>query len=272
MCRMKATMIIVVGALLACTWSCKDNSSFHLPDNLFKISKALDIGNSNNATDLRFDLEFLAPGSINDIQEVRLLMVKSPNSFTLAQIDGLKTGNFLVIAPSSVSKQVIKPGAADLKDADGGTISNGAYTVYVAVLGKENSRQLSAAKDITLSDKPIYAGDYIGTWQDLGPPGPAVFPMSLRIADNYTGQMFYANPNFTPFGTGAQDALTTMTLNGTMIASFELDQFIPGYKGGCKAKKTLTGHFEDDINLVLDTFDWPDCDGTREVKLRFERK
>jgi hypothetical protein len=96
--------------------------------------------------------------------------------------------------------------------------------------------------------------------------------MSLIIEDDYTGKMFYANANFTPFGSGTQDARTTMTVSGTTITAFTLNQFINGYNGGCGANKTLTGTFEDDINLVLDTFSWADCDGTRDVILRFTRQ
>ena len=134
-----------------------------------------------------------------------------------------------------------------LKDSDGTTITNGDYKAYIAVIGKENTRQVSVVKEFTLRDKPIYAGDYLGTWKDLGPPGPATFPMSLTIADDYTGKMFYANSDFKPFGSGTQDALITMELDGVIISSFVLDQLIPGYKGGCLATETLTGKFDETL-------------------------
>ena len=120
-----------------------------------------------------------------------------------------------------------------------------------------------------MEDKPIYAGDYIGTWEDLGPPGPAKTIMSMRITPDYKGEMFYASNKFMPFGTGSQDAVITMTVNGATIASFVLNQAVGGYKGGCIATQTLTGRFVDDVNLVLDNFNWPDCDGTRDVALQF---
>lgn len=121
-------------------------------------------------------------------------------------------------------------------------------------------------------DAPPFAGDYIGSWEDLGPPGPAKFPMSLRIANDYTGQMFYANGAFRPFGKGSEDAKTTMTISDTQITSFILDQFIDGYQNGCEATKTLTGHIENGNELVFDKFEWVDCDGIRDVLLKFKKK
>jgi hypothetical protein len=96
--------------------------------------------------------------------------------------------------------------------------------------------------------------------------------MSLHIADDYSGRMFYANDTFKPYGAGTQDALTTMNISGTSISSFTLNQFIEGYKGGCPANKNLTGHFNDDIELVFETFEWADCDGKRNVILKFTKQ
>jgi len=121
-------------------------------------------------------------------------------------------------------------------------------------------------------EHPPFAGDYIGSWEDLGPPGPATFPMSLRIADDYTGQMFYANGAFRPFGAGTEDAKVTMLIDGSAISSFVLDQFIKGYKNDCRNTQTLTGHIEGENELVLDKFTWADCDGVREVLLKFKKK
>lgn len=119
---------------------------------------------------------------------------------------------------------------------------------------------------------PPFAGDYVGSWEDLGPPGPAKFPMSLRINDDYTGQMFYANGAFHPFGSGTEDAKVVLKIDGSVITSFELNQAIKGYKGGCAVSKILTGNVENEIELVFDKFLWVDCDGAREVLLRFKKK
>jgi hypothetical protein len=242
-----------------------------LPDNVYTVSRAYDIGNNGNASDIRLNLDFSASAKISDLEEVRLVIAKNSKTLTIDQVLELTSGNFLELTISGDVKQVIKP-LATLKDSDGDVITNGNYKAYIATFGIEGSKQLSEAKELVLSDKPVFAGDYIGTWEDLGPPGPAIFPMSLRIADDYSGKMYYANATFTPFGSGIQDAITSMSVTGTTITSFTLDQLIGGYMSGCAANKTLTGDFNDDINLVLDTFSWSDCDGTRNVILKFTKQ
>jgi hypothetical protein len=251
--------------------SCGKEDAFTLPDNVYTIAKVYDVGNSGNSTDIRVHLTFLASVNTSDLVESKLVIVKGTQSLSKEQVAALSPDRFMAIPLSNTAKQVVKP-TSTMKDADGDPIVNGSYKVYVAVQGKQDALQISNGKEFTLSDVSIYSGDYTGTWQDLGPPGPAQFPMSMRIAADYTGRMFYANANFAPFGSGAQDALVTLTVNGSIITSFVLNQFISGYNGGCSANKTLTGHFDDDINLVLDTFSWADCDGTRDVVLKFTRQ
>lgn len=270
---MKLGKIGLIFLTMIYSQACKDpEGQFQLPDNVYIIEKIYDVGNSANASDFRIYVNFNSVVDIGDLVEVRLVIVKSTDDFSVDQIEGLAEGNYFTVALSNAASQVIKPGGG-IKDSDGDPISNNtSYNLYIAVMGQSNAFQLSEAKSFTLQDKPIYAGDYTGTWEDLGPPGPAKFGMSLRITDNYTGQMFYADTTFTPFGNGTQDATTSMVVDGTEITSFVLNQFISGYNGGCAAQKTLTGHFENDIDLVLDTFNWADCDGTRDVKLIFRRR
>jgi hypothetical protein len=255
--------------------------AFQLPANVYSITKVYDIGNNSSPNDLRVEVTFLTSVALTDLVEARLVIVKASKSLTVDQISTLTSSNSFTIALSASASQVIKPAGAS--DSDGDPVVNGTpYRVYVAILGKEGTKQLSGAKDITLADKPVFAGNYVGSWGDLGPPGPGTFPMSMRIADDYSGQMFYANANFTPYSpTGAQDATTTIVVTGDAF-SFNLNQFIPGYSGGgapggtptpnCPASKTLTGHIVDDIRLVFDTFSWADCDGTRDVKMEFTRQ
>ena len=214
---------------------------------------------------------FLASANPADLVESRLVIVKATKTLLQEQVAALPPDRFMTFPVSSTAKQVVKPVSA-MNDTDGDPIVNGSYKAYIAVLGIKNALQVSVAKEFTLSDVSVFSGNYVGTWQDLGPPGPAQFPMSMRMAADYSGSMFYANANYTPFGSGAQDALVSMTVNESMITSFVLTQFILGYNGGCSASKTLTGHFDDDINLVLDTFSWADCDGTRDVVLKFTRQ
>jgi hypothetical protein len=257
--------------LLIVLSSCgEDSSSSSDFSNIYTVAKVYDVGNDNNAGDIRLSLEFQT-SQFSKLEEVRLVIVKSSKILSKSQAKDLLPGKFFSIPLSNISKQVVKP-LETLTDSDGDEIHNGSYKAYIVILGIDNSLQLTEGKAFTLADAPQYAGDYIGTWEDLGPPGPAKFPMSLKIANDYSGKMFYANANFKPFGSGAQDATTTMTVNGTALSAFNLNQFIEGYNGGCVASKTLTGNFEDDLNLVLDTFEWSDCDGTRQVKLKFTRQ
>lgn len=271
--------IINVLCLITLMISCGEDS-FQLPTNIYTIEKVYDIGNNGNAEDIRVETTALSTFNLSDLVEARLIITKASKSFSADQITSLAAERYFSIPVTSTASQVTKPSM--IKDADGDNVTNDiAYKVYIGVLGKQDSKQLSEPKELTLSDKPIYAGDYLGTWEDLGPPGPGKFPMSLRIADDYSGQMFYATTNFKPFKGGSQDATTSMVINGTTISSFNLDQFIQGYSGGpeaanpvpnCPAHGTLTGTIEDDINLVFDTFNWSDCDGERNVKLSFKKK
>lgn len=265
---------LIILLFLALIASCGKNDAppaFQLPEGIYTINKVYDIDNTNSFADVRVELTALSTVNVADLVEARLVFSKATKTFTQDQISGLAPDSFFSIPIAAPGNQVIKP--TSFKDADGDAIVNGvAYKIYIGVIGKQDAKQLSASKVFTLEDKPIYAGDYVGTWQDLGPPGPATFPMSLRIVEDYSGKMFYANSSFTPFGSGTQDATTTMQVNGTVITSFVLNQFILGYNGGCSATKTLTGNFNDDVNLVLDTFSWADCDGTRDVVLKFKKQ
>lgn len=258
-----------------------DASTFQLPADIYTIDKVYDIANSNSAADVRVEVVALSTLQVADLMDVLLLFTKASKTFSFDQIDGLAPGNFFSFPISATKNQVIKP--TSFKDADGDAIVNGVpYKVYIVIVGKQGAKQLSASKDFTLANKPIYAGDYVGTWEDLGPPGPGNFPVSLRIADSYASQMFYT-PNFVPYGRGTslQDVTATLVVTGTTF-SFVANQFIDKYigggafttgnTGGCPASKTLTGVVQDDINLVFDTFSWADCDGTRDVKLRFKRQ
>jgi hypothetical protein len=265
--------------LLSCGDGAKE-SAFQLPVGLYTVGGAYDVANNNDISDVRIDVLVSSTLTTSDVLEARLVISKASKTFREEQIATLAAGNFFTFPVSMTAKQIIRPAATH--DTDGDTIVNGvAYQVYVAVIGKQETRQLSASKDLTLIDGPIYAGDYVGTWEDLGPPGPAVFPMSLRIADDYTGKLFYANSSFRPFGKGTEDATITMMVSGAIVSAFVLNQFITGYSGSspghtptasCPAIKTLSGRFDGDVDLVLDTFNWADCDGTRDVKLKFTRQ
>ncbi len=274
-------MLVLCLACGKATPSIQTPPNFQLPTNSYTINKVYDIGNSGNSSDLRVQLTVLPTIPVADFIEVRLIITKATKSFSADEIAGLASGNFFSIPISNTALQVIKP--SSVKDSDGDDLTNGiAYNIYVGIIGKEDAKQLSGAKNFILADKPIYAGDYVGTWEDLGPPGPGTFPVTLRVAENYSAQMFYT-PNFAPYGhgPGLQDVSATLEITGSTF-SFDANQFIDKYigggafttggSGGCPATKVLTGVIQDDINLVFDIFNWSDCDGTRNVQLKFTRQ
>lgn len=258
--------------------SCGDHGvsspTANLPLGLFDIEKVYDVGNAADASDIRASIRFSGGTTAAKLGEVRFVVSKVSSTLSTTTAENLKSGTFVVVTVSEDPAQssITLKGTGALKDADGDAITNGSYDAYVVTFQSGKAVQITDPVRFTLADQPVFAGNYIGTWEDLGPPGPATFPMSLIIKTDYTGQMFYANANFKPFGSGSQDATTSMTVSGNLTVSFVLNQSIPGYKAGCAAQKTLTGRFVNDINLVLDTFTWADCDGTREVKLSFTRQ
>lgn len=256
--------------------SCGDDPKFKFPETVFAIEKIYDIGNANAVTDLRIHVSFNKEVNLDNIQEVRVVIVKSGKSFNAEDALSLTLGNYYVEPPSDNELQVIKL-SSSTKDSDGSQIVNDiGYKLYVIAIGTDDAIAVSEFKEFTLKNRPIYAGDFVGNWHDIGPPGPADTKVSLRIRDDYTGQMFFSS-NFTPWGRGEQDEIVDMNVNGTTITAFALNQLIIGYSGtigpvGCAASGTLTGRFEDDINLVLNQFEWADCDGTRQVTLKFTKQ
>ncbi|MEP7320480.1 MAG: hypothetical protein ABI761_01130 [Saprospiraceae bacterium] len=267
---------IYVFALFYFIISCsKENKTpvIPLPDNLYSYTTILDIGNQNDASDIRVETKVLSTLMPSEIAESRLVIVKSTKTIDIAQIKLLSTNTFYSIPVSNTTVQIYKL-PSSLKDNDGDVIQNDVnYFCLIGVIGKNGSSQVVKSPDFTLGNKPIYAGDYVGTWEDLGPPGPATFPMSLRIANDYTGNMFYASANFKPFGKGISDAVVIMEVNGATIKSFKLNQLIKEYTptSDCPAQAILTGNIYDDVNLKLNDVNWADCDGTRMVRLSFKR-
>lgn len=273
---MKRVINTFVGLALAGCFvtSCGDEEGSVQASDMYTLTTIYDVGNTGNSSDIRVNFDLKIGTDLTKLSEVRLVLVRGSKSLSKQKAGSLSPGSFFTVPLQSGSHQSIKI-TADIKDSDAEPIINGEYTAFIVTLGTDNAIGISAGKKFALADKPVYAGDYVGVWEDLGPPGPGKFAMSMRIADNYSGKMFYANADFKPFGSGSQDALVTMTVNGTEISAFVLDQLIENYPNdptGCAATKSLTGNFEDDINLVLDTFVWSDCDGSRQVKLKFTRQ
>ncbi len=242
----------------------------------YSISHVYDIGNSNNASDMRVEVLLSSSADIAQWAEVRLVIAKSSVPFTEAQISGLSDANSVVIPLSQETRTVVHPDTA--KDADGDTIGNDQpYDLHLAAIGISGAPVLSKATKLTLEDKPVFAGNYLGTWEDLGPPGPGKYPMSMRIDVNYAAQMFYTG-NYKPYGRGVQDATATFTVDqGTCTLAVNQfiakyiggGQFTNGAGGGCPATQTLSCKIVDEVGIVFDVFNWADCDGTRDARLSY---
>jgi hypothetical protein len=264
----------------ACCIRCGDDSSdsFELPPDQFSINNVYDVGNNSNASDIQVDVKAATTIDVTSIQELRLIIVKASKTITLDQIADIQTGNFFSM-PVTAGNQIINP--TGINDSDGDPIANDTpYNIVIGVLGIKNSKQLSNSKQLTLQNKPIYAGDYIGTWEDLGPPGPGKFTISMKIDNDYAAKLFYSS-NYTPYGKGTQDVTAILVVTGTSF-TFSANQFIDNYTGGgnfttgtgggCPTSKNLTGKIVDKITLDFDVASWDDCDGTRDVKIKFTRQ
>lgn len=252
---------------------------FSLPDHLYSIKSVLDIGNSGNAADIKLTVDPATTIVTTDIQNVRVIITKAIKGINENDGLGLASDRYFIFPVSTSKLQVIRPNAG-LKDSDGDAIKAGDFKAYIFILGKENSTQLSDPKAFTLTERPPLAGDYKGTWEDLGPPGPGVFDISLRIKDDYSGSLFYS-ANYTPYGKGGSIDDAKIILKVTVDHfTFNMNQFIGQYlgggafgaNGGCPNVKDLSGSIVDDISLVFDKFVWTDCDGSREVKMKFTRQ
>ena len=255
------------------------STPFILPDKLYTIKSVIDIGNNGNASDIKITVD---PSNLlvaSDILNTRIIVTKAAKSITEKAAGSLASGKYFSFAVNTAKGQIIKPDAT-VKDSDGDIIKAGDYNAYVFIQGKENSTQLSTPKSFTLSDKPVLAGDFLGTWEDLGPPGPGSFTISLRINVDYTGSLFYSD-NFRPYGKGGtlDDAKMLFTFSGNRFTC-NMNQFIGQYtgggafgaNGGCPNVKELSGSVAEDVSLVFDQFIWADCDGSREVKMKFTKK
>ncbi len=270
-----ASSFLIVNLFLAS--SCGDDPKFQFPIDALTVEKVYDIGNANDATDVRIHITLSKDVSSADITEIRAIVVKAGKTITEADIATIVTGNYFSSIPSGDTKDLVIKPISSTKDSDGSPIVNETnYKLYAVAIGKDDAISISGSKEFKLQNRSIYAGNYLGNWNDLGPPGPANTKTTLKIKDDYTGQMFFS-ADFHAFGFNAQDEIVEMIVNGTVISSFKLQQNIGGYSGkfgpsGCPANGVLSGNFEDDINLVLDQFGWSDCDGSRAVILKFTKQ
>jgi hypothetical protein len=252
----KILSITLISLLGGCFVGCKkDDPSVNFPVNSVVIKKAYDIGNNNNASDIRVDLTFDPSVNLSDIMEVRFIISKALIKEEVAKT--LPATNYHAI--SAVSADQVAKLEGSLKDAEGGTITDGVdYKLYCALTARGNAFFLSKPVPFTLKNKPIYVGDYKGIWSD------ALFKnteVTMRLLDDYTGEVYYSN-SFQACCGGTSDGTVKVVFNGTTITSFVVNQYLGSYKGGhCTATYNAKGSVSDDITLLITDLTGSDCDG-----------
>ena len=233
------------------------------PDDAILITKVFDINNSVNGGDFRIDFTTTDNQVIEVASEVRVMISK--NSLTLEQAIALSSDRFGSLSPPATAtnkKYTVRPSTSLTNDAEGTRLQNDIqYKIYLMLKATSgDSYYLSPPKEITLKNKPVYAGNYSGLWNDALFPN---FAVTMRLNDDYTGVIFYSN-NFTtccPAG-GASDASATFVINGNTITSFTALQYLGDYKGGhCPATYKATGTITDEITLSVSNLTGTDCDG-----------
>lgn len=234
--------------------------SYEFPANSVSITKVYDVGSNGNATDIRIDFKISTTDVLQKVEEMRLIVSK--NTLTTDQVKALASDRYLIVSKPTDISVVIGRFTAAIKDAEGSAIVNDVlYKVYV-VLKNANAFSLSNSIDITLKNRPIYAGRYTGIWNDALFPN---FKVSMVLDNDYKGNIFYSE-NFVsccPAGE-MNDAAAAFVINGTTITSFEAKQFLPNYgtKGdGCPATYTAVGTIPNEITLSLTGLMGTDCDG-----------
>lgn len=253
--------------LMIALHACGDNSKFEFPPNVFTIDKVYDVGNLGSASDIRVKLTFNTAVNPKDVNELRLIITKSTVKITLTEASEAK--NYFSAASSGEENQTIRL-ASETMDFEGNSIeSNTTYNLYVLAMGTDGAMSLSNAASISLENKPIYAGDYVGKWKDdLGD-----LEISLTVNEDYTGLLFYTK-SLKSCCKGVSDAIFVMVVNGSTIESFNFDQYLkdypPGTGGHCPAAVSATGKFIDDIRLTLDDFPFSDCDGAGRTVTLFD--
>lgn len=230
---------------------------YEFPNNSVSITKVYDINNNGNATDLRVNFKLSTADVLLNAEEIGIIVSKS--SLTIDQVKALSSDRYAVVSkPTDIT--AIGRITTTITDIEGGAIANDVlYKVYVFLKNAE-AYSLSNALDITLKNKPIYAGRYKGIWNDALFKN---FKVSMILNDDYTGDIFYSDNFVSCCPTGEKnDAAATFIISGATISSFEANQFLPNYAlDGCPTTYTAVGTIPDEITLSLTNLAGTDCDG-----------
>ena len=244
-------------ALAMCCFftGCKDDPSVSFPANAVTIKKVYDIGNSANASDVRADLSFEPSVNLTDIAEVRLIISKSIIKEEAAKV--IPGSNLQTITAPSANP--VGKFDASVKEADGSTITNDVdYKLYAVLTARGDAFFLSKPVSFTLKNKSVYAGDYVGIWNDAIYKN---FDVTMSLGEDNTGSIYYTK-DFKACCGGSSDGTVKFMFTGTTITSFVSNQFLGSYKGGnCPTTYTANGVVTDEITLSIANLSGTDCDG-----------
>jgi hypothetical protein len=255
---------LLASALLAALSGCGGGNSddgaaptLKHPVDAIVIERAHDVGNAGDGSDVRLTLT-IDPQVQADLADLRVLVSTTP--LTLEQAVGAADYGSPVTLSAAGQVAVKLPGTA--RDTAGAPLANGVpYQVYALAQFGGEERYLSATKQITLLDQPIFAGSYSGVWNDAIVKD---FRVTMRLGADYRGEIFYS-PNFKPCcppGT-SNDGTVQVAIDGATISSFVVQQYLGSYKGGhCKATYTGRGEVTDEVTLSILELSGSDCDGT----------
>lgn len=252
---------LFLSLFVAICCSCgQETAKFQFPTDALQNMQVYDVGNAADASDIKVYLNFKSLDIAKTVKEARVIVSKT--ALTLAQAQTATAGNFSSLSVGTSSAKMSAKLSTSSKDFAGANLAeNTAYTIYVLLIGNDNNAVfLSAGTAITLKNKPIYAGNYTGVWNDALFKN---FAVSMKLNDDYLGEVFYS-ANFTvccPPG-NKEDGIAKFVFSGTTITSFSLKQYLGNYKNGhCEATYTADGSVSDDIVLSLKNLQGIDCDG-----------
>jgi len=151
---------LLIGLLLVFV-SCDDDNIIPLNANIIFETKAYDLDNNGNASDIRVD--FITSDNSN-VAEFRVMLIPNNSSIDVSTAQSLSPDRYLSITPSTSSTYSVNRLPASLLDVNGNAVANGiTYISGVLVVGTGDVQLSTGAfsRDVLLEDRGIYSGRYI---------------------------------------------------------------------------------------------------------------
>lgn len=224
---------------------------------------AIDIGNVVSSTDILVKFEFS-----EGVEAIKLFIVPSSSRSSLTQerLSGVSTGSFQEVEVISSTRKEYSFELPEMSDFQGNAITNDVAYSIVLLYEKEGVAFIGERSgSVTLTDDSPILGRYAGSWNDnLFSNIDISFWLNEQNGNRVTGS-FYISSNFRPaWGGEENDGTVTFLLNedGTNTFSFQYNQDLPDYMGGCPGLYTGDGEFS--TLSVSISFIGDDCDGEHE--------